>query len=121
MISTLITCWKLLKELIVTSEEADSASKMNSGPIMPLPCNLLACNNAASALDPKGSKVPEDEELVDMTERVTSFVCHHEIRFYLISKLMPVANIIFRPWLGSTRSHESINVIRLVLLMPRWM
>jgi hypothetical protein len=89
-----VTFWELLEKLIVVSKEADSERKMNSCIILPLPCNLLAWNNVMHAFNLKGSEVPEDQELIDLTEWVMLFVCHHQIRFYLVLKHTPVANVL---------------------------
>ena len=104
MISTLMTGWKVLKELVVTCKKVNLVSKMNSSTILPLPCNLLTCNNAPNALDPKCSKVPEDQKLVDVTEGLMLFffMCHCKIWLDLFLQLMPVINIMLCFWLGST-------------------
>ena len=79
MISTLMTGWKVLKKLVVTCKKANLARKMDSSTILPLPCNLLTCNNVPNALDLKHSKVPEDQKLVDVTEGLMLFMCHCKI------------------------------------------
>ena len=67
-ISTLITGWKVFEQLIVLCKELNLVSEVDSCAVMPLPCDLLAHNNASNSLNLKSSKVPEDQELIDATQ-----------------------------------------------------
>jgi hypothetical protein len=63
-ISTLTIGKQALKQLIVIYKETNLAGKVDACAIMSLPHNLLAYGNASDALDLKGGKVPEDQELI---------------------------------------------------------
>ncbi len=64
MISTSTIGRQALKQLIVTCKETNLAGKVDACAIVPLLCNLLAHGDVSDALDPKGGKVPEDQELI---------------------------------------------------------
>ena len=69
---------------------------------MPLPSNLLASCNSPNSLNPKGSEVVQEKQLIYCGESCPSPVCIGDVVLQLFSQVLSGSHIDLRPWVCTT-------------------
>ena len=79
--------------LVMACKKANLTCEMGALTLMPLLGNLLAGCNLTNSFNPKGSKVVQQEQLINCGKSCTLLVCVNNVILELLSQLLPGSHI----------------------------